>query len=181
MSNPVPTYGQYWPIAANYWDEMSIRASRTQEVEATARKLLKHKARYQTIEHETGVPWYMVAVLHERESNANFERQLGQGDRLDRKSVNAPKGRGPFKDFEASAYDALVTLKHYDKIEDWRLEKILYYSEKYNGWGYWQYHGKMPSPYIWGATSVQTPGKYVADGKWSSTTMDQQVGCAAML
>ena len=56
---------------------------------------------------------------------------------------------------------------------------MLHWQEKYNGWGYF-FRG-IPSPYVWGATSNQRPGKYVSDGVWSSTTMDRQIGCAAML
>src|SRR5262249_20516681 len=64
-------------------------------------------------------------------------------------------------------------------VSDWTLEKSLQWQEKYNGWGYF-YRG-IPSPYVWGATSVQQPRKFVSDGVWSSTTMDRQIGCAAML
>jgi hypothetical protein len=39
----------------------------------------------------------------------------------------------------------------------------------------------VPSPYVWGATSIQRPGKYVADGVWSARTLDQQLGCAALI
>jgi hypothetical protein len=34
---------------------------------------------------------------------------------------------------------------------------------------------------VWGATNIQVPGKYIADHVWSSTAMDNQLGCAAML
>src|SRR5687767_12868602 len=81
-----------------------------------------------------------------------------------------PRGRGPFKSWEAGAYDALVTLKKLNKVIDWRLEKILYHSERYNGWGY-HFRG-LPSPYIWGGSTIQRRGKFVADCKFSSTTWD---------
>ena len=180
MSKPVPTYGKMWPIYAGYWDAMKASHGREEEIKRVARQLLDHKDRYVDAELMTSVPWYMIAVLHWRESSANFNRQLAQGDPLHKKSVNVPKGRGPFATWEDSAYDALVSLKGLNKIVDWRLEKILYQCERYNGWGYFQYRN-VPSPYLWGATTIQMPGKYVADGKWDKSAWDKQLGCAALL
>src|SRR5512133_2541924 len=65
---------------------------------------------------------------------------------------------------------AIAALQH-DKltsVSDWCIEKALHWQEKYNGWGYF-YRG-IPSPYVWGATSNQRPGKYVSDGVWSPST-----------
>jgi lysozyme family protein len=104
---------------------------------------------------------------------------LAQGDPLNRRSVHEPSGRGPFKSWEEGAYDALVRLKKLNRVKDWRLEKMLYYAEQYNGWGY-HYH-RMPSPYLWGGTTIQRRGKYVADGRFSPTTWDVQPGVAALI
>jgi peptidoglycan hydrolase-like protein with peptidoglycan-binding domain len=51
--------------------------------------------------------------------------------------------------------------------------------EAYNGWGYF-YRGAN-SAYVWSWTSQYSSGKFVSDGKWSATAVDQQPGCAAML
>lgn len=75
--------------------------------------------------------------------------------------------------------DALATLKGLHRIIDWRLEKVLYQLERYNGWGYF-WRG-LASPYLWGATTVQQRGKYVADGQFSATAWDTQLGCAALI
>ena len=85
---------------------------------------------------------------------------------------------GPFDTWDEGA---VAALKHdgLTSVSDWRLEKALHYQEKYNGWG--SFYRGLPSPYIWGATSVQRPGKFVADHVWSATTMDRQIGCAAIL
>ena len=174
-----PTYGQRWPLMEKLWDAASVKSSREHEVAYVVQKLAGNKKRYQNIEAKTGVPWYLIAMLHERESSARFDRQLAQGDPLNRRSTNEPIS-GPFNTFEDSAVWAL----HHDgldKVKDWTLEKVLYYAELWNGWGYAMYHPTVPSPYIWGATTVQKPGKYVADGKFSSTAMDTQLGIAAML
>lgn len=174
-----PTYGSYWPLAGQRWDHLMLRANQAAEVTATARKLIGYKTRYQSIEKLTGVPWWLVAVLHERESGANFNTQLAQGDPLHQRSHNEPIS-GPFNTFEDSAVWALAH-DHLNKAIDWRIEKALYFSELWNGWGYWMYHPSCPSPYVWGATSVQKAGKYIRDGVWSSSAWDTQIGTAAML
>lgn len=171
-------YGRMWPKYAEQWDSMIINASRVREFDNLAKYAMEHSRSYRVIEEQTGVPWPMIACLHQRESGANFNTYLGNGDRLDRKTVNVPAGRGPFASFEEGAIDAL----HYDRLDrviDWRLEKILYNMELFNGAGYYN-HG-LPSPYVWGGTNIQKPGKYVADGQWSSTAIDRQPGCAPLL
>lgn len=174
----MPTYGSYWRTAAARWDAMYVPATRVASVVATAKRLCAAKARYQAIEQATGVPWYLIACLHERESAQDFGTYLGNGQSLRRVTTEVPAGRGPFPSFEPGAIDALK----YDgltRIQDWRLEKILYRAEAFNGWGY--ANKGLPSPYVWGATSIQVRGKYVADGQWSSTAWDTQIGVAAML
>jgi lysozyme family protein len=172
-----PSYRQKWPVYAAQWDAAEL--TRQAVTQATCERLIAAKDRYRKISAATGVPWHMVAALHNRESNQSWSRSLAQGDRWDRVSVHVPAGRGPFASFEEAAVDALATLKGYHKIIDWRLEKILYYCEVYNGWVY-HWRG-LPSPYLWAATTQQARGKFIADGKFDAHTMDQQLGCAALL
>lgn len=174
-----PTYGERWPTYASWWDQAKIRPQQAKEITATVQRLRKNESRYRNLEKITGVPWRLIAALHERESGARFDRQLAQGDRLDRRSTNEPIS-GPFKTFEDSAVWALKH-DHLDTVIDWRLEKMLYYAELWNGWGYFWYHKATPSPYIVGGTSIQKSGKYVRDGVWSSTAWDEQVGVMALL
>jgi lysozyme family protein len=173
-----PTYGSRWPTYAKQWDALVLVAARTKEIQTTAKNIVAAKDRYAAVEKVTGVPWYWIGPTHVRESGQDWKASLAQGDRWDRVSVHVPAGRGPFASWEAAAIDALQ-LDGLTRVIDWRLEKLLYYWELYNGWGYYA-HG-VPSPYVWGATNAQKPGKYVRDGVWSSTTMDVQLGCAAML
>jgi lysozyme family protein len=177
MTNP--TYGSLWPRYAKQWDSMSIRPNKVNTFKAIAQKLVSLKSHYVAVEKRTGVPWYMVALLHMRESDNDFRTQLAQGDPLSRVSVHVPRGRGPFNTWEDGAYDALVTLKGWNRVIDWRLEKILYYAELYNGWGYF-YHG-VPSAYLWAGSTIYSGGKYVADGVWSSSAQDVQPGVAPVL
>lgn len=171
-------YGTKWPEYAKQWDKMQINPKRAAEFEGLAEFAVAHKVEYKAVESTTGVPWELVAVLHRRESDARFNTYLGNGDPLSRKTTHVPRGRGPFPTFLAGAIDAL-RLDGLSSVIDWRLEKMLYYCEIFNGTGYAN-HG-LPSPYIWGGTNIQQPGKYVADGKFSSTTMDTQPGCAPIL
>lgn len=171
-------YGDKWPTIAKQWDRMTLNSSRTAEFKRLAQFAIANKARYQNIEQMTNVPWVMVAVLHRRESDANFNTYLGNGEPLNRVTRLVPKGRGPFASFEAGAIDALK-YDGLDKVKDWRLEKMLWYCEKYNGLGY-EKRG-LPSPYVWGGTNIQKPGKYVADGQFDPNAFDSQPGCAPMI
>lgn len=170
-----PTYSQYWPTIAKQWDSMVVKKNFT----PIAKKIIANKNQYQIAESLTGVPWYLIGLLHLRESDLDFNTQLAQGDPLHSKSKHVPRGRGPFPTWASGAYDALVTLKGWNKIKDWRLEKQLYYAQLYNGWGYYN-HG-VPSAYVWAGTSIYKGGKYIADGVWSSSAMDVQPGVAGVL
>lgn len=185
MSLSAPTYGAYWPTLAQAWDAAKIQPARMNEALAVAHRLFAAKDRYVAVEKQTNVLWWIIACIGEREAGAAiFSRQLGQGDRLDRVSVNEPAGMGPYLGvgaWERAAVDALK-LDHLSAVIDWRLEKAIYYWIKYNGWGYYQFHNKMLSPYAFGATMVQMLGKYGPhDGQWSPNEMDQQLGTVAML
>jgi lysozyme family protein len=68
------------------------------------------KARYVAVSDKTGVPWFVIAVIHEREASQSWRANLAQGDPWNRVSVHVPKGRGPFKSWEDAivAADSLV-------------------------------------------------------------------------
>ncbi|XUM22233.1 hypothetical protein ACRAVF_00980 [Bradyrhizobium oligotrophicum S58] len=83
----------------------------TRNISATAQRLIAAKARYQAVSKRTGVPWPIIAVIHERESSQSWSRSLAQGDPWDRVSVHVPAGRGPFASWEDAAVDALVNLR----------------------------------------------------------------------
>lgn len=171
-------YGLKWPQYAKQWDRMTINKSRVAEFHTMASKILTNKPRYEAIEARTGVPWYHIGVLHMRESNCNFDTYLGNGQSLHRPTTIVPKGRGPFATFEDGAVDALK-IDGLSSVKDWRLEKTLYYCETFNGAGY-DAKG-LPSPYVWGGTNIQKPGKYVSDGKFNPNVWDSQPGCAPIL
>jgi lysozyme family protein len=174
-------YSDIWPRYAKYWDAMTINAGRVQGFTDEAQFAIKNKVTYAVLESKTRVPWQMLACIHRRESDANFNTYLGNGQSLAIKTTEVPIGRGPFTGpnaFVDGAVDA-ITIEGWGSISDWRLEKQLYYMLLFNGvgsenWGH-------PSSYIWGGTNIQQPGKWISDHIWSSTVMDPQPGCAPLL
>lgn len=138
------------------------------------------KKRYQEVEKRTGVPWWFVAVVHEREASQNWNTQLGQGDPLHSVSTHVPKGRGPFNTWEDGAVDALVKCAPYAaKNTDWSPGGALTMMEKYNGLGY--YKRGIPSPYVWAGTNQYSKGKFVRDGVFDPNHVDTQLGCAGLI
>lgn len=173
------------------WDKAQILPSRLGEVMAVGRRLVASKLRYQIISQATGVPWHVIAVIHEREADQDFTKQLGQGDPLNAPSRHVPRGRGPFFNhpddppgqdaFYRGAVDALQNCPPYAaRWKDWTPGGTLTLLELYNGTGYDDYHHEN-TPYDWGATDQEQRGKYVGDGQFDPNAWDTQVGCAAML
>ena len=175
-------YADLWPIYAKYWDEMVINASRVPEFTADADFAVEHKDVYQQISDgsQSKVPWPMIACLHRRESNADFNTYLGNGQSLARPTTLVPRGRGPFTGPDAFIKGGLDAIQQegWGSIIDWRLEKILYFMLLYNGVGT-ELH--IPSSYIWGGTNIQKPGKWIADGVYSPYVWDSQPGCAPLI
>jgi lysozyme family protein len=187
-------YSSKWGVYAKQWDRMVIQRRRGADFESCARFALLNKDRYVEIQDLTahdelgregeGIPWWMIAALHRRESdtdeegNPRFDTYLGNGQPLNRKTTIVPIGRGPFKTFEDGALDAFK-VDGLSSVLDWRLEKVLYQCEIFNGTGY-NARG-LPSPYIWAGTNIQKSGKYTGDGKWNGRAWDTQPGCAPII
>lgn len=168
-------------LAAGYdalWANM--RVTKVNEANAQARKVIQNKSRYQEIEQASGVPWAVIGCLHMRESNGNFATYLGNGQPLNRRTTIKPTGRGPFPDFKTGALDALA-IDELDKVKVWTAARVAYSMERFNGFGYRNPSKNIPSPYLWGGTSVQKRGKYVRDGVYDKSVMDPQLGGMAVL
>lgn len=163
------------------WDRMEVRPEKLGAVQAIASRLSAHKARYQIVEQQTGVPWFVVAAWHNRESDADFGTQLAQGDPLHQVSTHVPAGRGPFNTWEESAFDALVSLKQLNAVRDWSPAMICFQTERYNGFGYRNNHPEVNSPYLWSFTNHYERGKYIADGQFSSEAVDKQCGAIPIM
>lgn len=180
---PAETPQGWLDIQAVRWKAASIEPRREHEVRRIVDRIMENKARYVAVDDETNVPWYVIAGLHNMESGGSFKHHLHEGSPLIRRTRYVPIGRPktstpPFT-WEYSAKDALL----YDNLDkvDWQSLKLtLYTAERYNGTGYLRYHRDTPSPYLWAGTTVERPGKYVADGKWSSTARSGQIGVGAI-
>ncbi len=151
-------------------------------VQEIVNAILKSQIRYENTAAASGVPWYVIAVIHNMECSLSFKEHLHNGDPLSKKTVNVPAGRPPkwtgTGTWEESALDAL----QYDGLPawgDWSLAGSLYKLEAYNGWGS-RAHG-IHTPYLWCFTNHYSSGKYVSDGVWNPDAVSKQCGCGAVL
>lgn len=168
----------------NLYDTCRVRPHRIAEFKLVTRKLIKSRPRYEAAGGPHGVPWTVVAILHQMESSGSFAHHLHNGDPLTARTVRVPSGRPatgtpPFT-WEASAEDA-IRLAGLGRWSDWSVPDILYRLEKYNGFGYRMHHPEVLSPYLWGWSLHYTRGKYVADGRWSATAVSRQCGAGVLL
>jgi lysozyme family protein len=158
------------------WRNMKL----TRNFTTVAQHLIAAKSVYQSVSVQTGVPWWIIAVIHERESSQDWTRSLAQGDKWNAVSVHVPAGRGPFGSWGDAAVDALVNCPpraaHWP---DWSAGGALTLLEQYNGVGY--FSRGAPSPYIWSGTDQYVSGKYVRDGVYDPNVVDSQLGCAGLL
>ena len=162
---------------------MSIHPSRLHEIDATVARLLKLKNRLIPISQKTNVPWWIIAVILERESGGDVTTYLGNGQKLSRVTTEVPQGRGPFLGadaFERGCYDALIDCApHASRWTDWTPGGALMLLELYNGLGY--EIRLRPSPYIFGGTDQYVSGKFIRDHEYSALAVDPQIGCAPLI
>jgi len=166
------------PRYRQLWDTMTINSGAVDDADRVARKILANKDRYVAIERQTGVPWFYIGLVHNRESDCNFNTYLGNGQPLNRVTTIVPKGRGPFPTFEAGAIDALEA-QNLIGVPDWSLEHIAFLLEAFNGFGY-QAKG-INSPYLWAGSNQYTSGKFVADHVFRPDVVDTQLGSMVVL
>jgi len=167
---------------ADRWKAMHVWPALIHTLDAVASRLVAAtaKARYEQVSNATLVPWYVIAVIHEREASQSWAANLAQGDPWNRASIHVPRGRGPFPSWEAAAIDALERCPPFAAHwADWSVGGLLTLLEEYNGLGY-AAHG-VPSPYVWASTDQYHSGKYIADGHYDPNAIDHQLGCAALL
>ena len=167
---------------SDLFNRCKIAADKMTEVEEVVQRILQYQNRYASIDAQSSVPWYVIAVIHNMECGLDFTKHLHNGDSLKRRTVNVPAGRPktgqpPFT-FEVSALDALK----YDKLtewKDWSIGGICYTLEGFNGWGYRAH--KINSPYLWSYSNLYTSGKFIRDSVWSNKAVSGQCGAAVIL
>lgn len=162
------------------WSTMKVRPEKIPALRATATRLLRGYDRYKALEKRLNIPAAFLMVVHDRESSGRWGTYLGNGQSLNQVTTIVPKGRGPFETFEDGAYDALIQVQGMGGVplDQWDEAGLAWYTEKMNGPGY-RMKG-LRSPYLWGGTNHQEPGKYVRDGVFDPTVMDPQLGTMAI-
>ena len=163
-----------------------IRPEHKFEVDAVADRIFapENFSRYQKVQDSTGVPAFVVGIIHNLEASFNFNAHLHNGDPLTARTVHVPEGRprsgSPPFEWVESAIDAL-TMHDLNNWRDWSVPGIAVVLESYNGFGYRRNHPQVKSPYLWSFTTIYSAGKYVGDGEFSPTAVSKQCGGMAAL
>jgi lysozyme family protein len=171
------------------WKNCQINQSYADDLYMAVERILLNKHRYKSVSLKTGVPWYVIAVIHSLESDCDFRTHLHNGDSLEHRTINVPEGRPatgdpPFS-WEYSAEDAL-SIERALCIKCWNLSTLFWFLEGFNGWGYREGKGRKTtppcrSPYIYSGTRYYESGKYTADGTFDEKSVSDQIGCMALL
>ena len=162
----------------------TLSPAQAEELKVFVRNWNKNKARYQDVAARTSMPAALIAALHWRESSGDFSTYLHQGDPLGKKAVHVPSDIPIFHVWEDAAVHALTMkagLRDQLAIDGATKDagKLATFSEYYNGLGY--HNREQTSPYAFAGTSAYSKGKYVADGRFSANTKDQQLGTVVMM
>lgn len=161
---------------------MTFQAEMEPQITAAATKLKNQQPRYELVGKDLGVPWQVIAVLHELESGGSFATHLHNGQPLSARTTFPPSGRpvtgNPPFTWEESAKDAM---KYFgaDVYNDWSVPGTLYFCERFNGWGYRRRN--IPSPYVWCGSQHYEKGKFVADGRFDPEARSKVIGVAPLL
>jgi lysozyme family protein len=174
----------------NLYNHVAIRNSAVKELTRAARIIASASAklRYQEVESDTGVPWYVVGALHYREASLNFMGHLHNGDPLLMRTVHVPANRppppwppngivDPKQLWRISAKDALHGLAA--MTSKWTLQRTCYAFEAYNGFGC-RDHG-IKSPYLWNYTNWYSGGGFPRDHYFDPKYQSKQAGLVAIL
>jgi lysozyme family protein len=174
-----------YPFAAlqpDYQDCLArMQITRLASVDATVTRLVRFidAGRYDAGCKATGVPVAWAAASFEREASSNFNLNPAQGWPLGSRSQWIPHN-GPFSDWttaQVAAYD--IDGLQSVGAQNWTWARACYEGEIFNGMGYRAH--RIHSPYLFAGTNLYVEGKYVADGQWSATAVDQQLGIVPMM
>lgn len=165
------------------WQAMVVSPQHASAVTADANKVLAHKSEYQAVEAATSVPWWVVGIIDMMEGGGGADTNPANGQTLKRRTTAVPEGRPPAPleppfTFQQAAVDAM-TYMGFDKIKTWTIDVVSWVFEKQNGFGYRQ-HG-LRSPYLYGFSNLEQPGRYVADHVFDPTAVNKQAGALTIL
>ncbi len=161
-----------------------VQSDKQALVDKAKAKVIGGQARYATVSAATGVPWFIVGILHSLESSSNFKTHLHNGDPLTARTVHVPKGRPiagqpPFL-WEDSAIDAL-TFDNLAGSSKWSAPLALFKLEGFNGFGYRTRHPEVLTPYLWSFSNHYVKGKFTSDGVFDPNAVSKQCGAAVIL
>ena len=177
--------GAQTPDQAARWKAAKVDPRRTIALDKLVFRYQHTTAPYQRVQalRANGVPAVVAFALFCRECDNDMSRSPAQGDSLLHRSINVPRGRIPGKTppfaWIDAAEDAYYVVDHLDRCAWGSLTAALDKMESFNGFGY-RSRG-IAAPYLWSWTNLYSRGKYVADGKFSATAVDQQPGVVAIL
>ncbi|MCL4503837.1 MAG: hypothetical protein M1438_18590, partial [Deltaproteobacteria bacterium] len=130
MANRLEDYQEQYEQL--FKDCQIVDAGKQQQVDKAIAGMQAHQARYAALADQLGIPWYFVAVAHQREASGNFSRSVRDGHRL-------PAGLS-WED------DALAVMQEQcGGWHNWSLAGLFYRLEAYNGFGYRK--DQINSPY----------------------------------
>ena len=164
------------------WKAMHVKAELSYTFDGVAERLCRGYAvsRYENVSKQTSVPWWVIAVIHEREASQSWQANLAQGDPWNERSIHDPRGQGPFKSWEDAAVFALERSRPYaSHWSDWTPGGTATLLEQYNGLGY--ANQGVPSPYCWAGSDQYHRGKYIADHHFDPNAIDHQLGCMPLI
>ena len=62
------------------WNTAKVLGNWSNETKQAVDAIVANRSRYEEVQNKTGVPWYIVAVLHSLESSRDFGSWLANGD-----------------------------------------------------------------------------------------------------
>lgn len=166
------------------WQALAILPQHATVVASDARRILEHKDAYQAVEAVTGVPWHVVGIIDMMEGGGGAHTNPCNGQTLMRRTTMVPPGRPPAPlqppfTFQQAAVDAMVYMG-FDQIKTWTIDVVSWVFEKQNGFGYRTAH-HMRSPYLYGFSNLEQPGRYVSDHIFSASAVNEQAGSLTIL
>lgn len=177
----MPKLSDLVPKYISDFAKAEIRPERLSDVQDFVSHVLAGQAQYEEAEAQTKVPWFVIGVIHGLEASFSFHTHLHNGDSLNHKTVNEPKGR-PLHDPPYTWLDSAIDALKYDGFTTWTrwdVPGILFKIESYNGFGY--RNRGVPNPYLWSYSSLYERGKYGSDGHYDANLVSKQCGAATAL
>jgi lysozyme family protein len=171
--------------SGDLFQHMIVDPNRVADINKIVDRIVAARDHYEPVQTATGIPWFIVGILHQLESGGDFAVHLN-GDPLSARTVNVPAGRPANGDppflWKDSAID-LLKLSFGPTADFSTIGDIFYEIERYNGLAYRRRNAR--SPYVWvaqisilwevcGRRSIRSESGERA--MWSGTYLEGHVG-----